>query len=77
MTVRAKFQVQKVASVSWSPTVKEITMQAVSADDVEENRRFHKYTPMGSLTITVDNPPASDQLTIGKYFYVDFTEVPS
>ena len=74
--VRGKFHISKVASVAWSPTAKEITLQAIYDTSIPENERFSRATPSGSITMTVDNPPASDELALGKYFYVDFSEVP-
>lgn len=74
--VRGKFQVTKVASMNWSPTAKEITFQAIYDTTTEENKRFSKATPSGSITMTVDNPSASNELALGSTFYVDFSAVP-
>lgn len=71
--VRGKFQVVKVAQVNWSPTARVISLQAVYDTTTEENRRYAKATPSGQIEMTVDNPPAAEQLAIGKTFYVDFT----
>jgi hypothetical protein len=71
--VRAKFQVTKVAKLSWGAT--EITLQAQSDQSIDEDKRFAKATPSGQLTMVVDNPPAADYLALGKFFYLDFTEV--
>jgi hypothetical protein len=68
MSVRGKF---RVASVAPSNTVH---LQAVCADELEENQRFHKYTPYGDIKMAVDNPPALAFFTPGKVVYVDFTE---
>lgn len=75
MSVRAKFRVTSVKKVDWSPDVRVIGLSAVGADEIPENQRYHKYTPSGSMELTIDNPPASDELALGKTFYVDFTEV--
>ncbi len=75
MVVRAKFKVVSIKHVDWSPTARVIEMMAVSADEVEENQRFHQYTPSGRLEITVDNPPAAEQLKLGNSYYLDFTPV--
>jgi len=72
--VRAKF---RVASITlYSETSRQVKLSAVTADDVEENRRFHKYTPSGTIEMMIDNPPAADQFKLGKMVYVDFTEAP-
>lgn len=73
MSVRAKFKVVSVTSFD-SSTYKAVKLQAIGADDIPENQRYHKYTPSGSIEILIDNPPASDQLAVGKVFYVDFIE---
>lgn len=74
--VRGKFKVVGVKHVDWNPDVRIIELSAVSNDGTPENERFHKYTPSGSITMTVDNPVASDQLILGETFYVDFTLAP-
>lgn len=75
--VRGKFKVIAVKHVDWSPDVRVIELQAVSNDGTPENDRFHKYTPSGTIQMTVDNPPAAEQLKLGQAFYVDFTPVES
>lgn len=72
--VRGKFQVNKVSQVNWNKDVRVIELQALMDSTTEENRRFAKFTPSGTITMTIDNPSASDYLAIGKKFYVDFTE---
>ena len=55
-----------------------VELGAVSASDKEksENNLYHTYTPSGSITIQIDNPPAAAFFTLGKYVYVDFTDAP-
>jgi hypothetical protein len=73
--VRGKFQVIKVARVSWSPHAVEVTLSSHYDSSIEEDRKYAKATPSASITMLVDNPAASEQLKLGEYFYVDFTEV--
>lgn len=73
MSVRAKFKVTKVARTDWGTT--EITLNPDYDSTIEEDRRFAKATPSGTIQLCVDNPPAAEQLALGKFFYVDFTEV--
>ena len=75
--VRGKFKVTKVAALDWSTTAKEITLGAYYDNSIEEDRKYAQATPSGQITMLVDNPPAAEQLALGKFFYVDFTEVPS
>lgn len=72
--VRGKFTVSEVAHVDWSKDARKITFRAVHDQTTEENRRYAKATPSGQIVMTVDNPPASDFLALGKTFYVDFSE---
>jgi hypothetical protein len=72
--VRAKMQVTKVAKTHWGSV--EITLTPQYDTNIPEDQRFQKATPSGSIIMLIDNPPASDQLTLGKFFYVDFNEVP-
>lgn len=69
-TVRAKFQLlSKQEHLSYGGI--QYGFSPVCADEVAENQRFHKYTPSGSLNITVDNPDVKFEL--GKHYYLDFT----
>lgn len=71
--VRAKFTVQEITSVNWSPTVRIIKLFPICDTNTPENQRFTKATPAGEIWLQIDNPPASDVFTLGKTFYVDFT----
>lgn len=75
MSVRAKFQVTSVKSFAWSPNSKEITLTPQYDTTIPEDRRFAQATPSGSFTMLVDNPKAAEQLELGKFFYIDLTEV--
>ena len=72
--VRAKFVVSKTCTSSGGGV--EVTLYPQYDLSIEEDKRFAKATPSGSITLYIDNPPASAYLGLGKYFYVDFTEVP-
>lgn len=73
-SIRGKFRVTKVAETHWGQ--KEVTLSAEYDQSIEEDRRFSKATPSGNIQMYIDNPPASDYLKLGDYFYVDFTAVP-
>lgn len=80
--IRAKFQVVRHAQTAYGnpPRVNpgvEITLAPQYDSSIEEDRRFAKATPSGTMTMAVDNPTAIEQLALGKFFYVDFTEVPA
>ncbi len=74
MDVRAKFRVTSVTIFGGS-TSGQVDLSAVTADEVEENRRFHKYTPSGNLKMSIDNPPVFEAFKsmLGKTYYLDFT----
>ena len=38
----------------------------------EENRIFGKWSPSGSVSMTIRNPAAYDQFEQGKAYYLDF-----
>ncbi|MHB8407795.1 MAG: hypothetical protein ACYDHY_06730 [Acidiferrobacterales bacterium] len=70
--VRAKFKITKVSEVDWSPTIRLLTLSAVSDDGLPENQRFHKFTPAGTVEIMVDNPSIDGFFKIGTHYYLDF-----
>ena len=68
--VKGKFRVSSVSNVGITKRVK---LAAVADDTIPENQRYHKATPSGTIEIKIDNPPAADQFTQGKEFFVEFT----
>lgn len=72
MSVRAKFRVNSVEDFGQSKKVNMAPVYEGSLGDNEENRRFTKASPSGSLTLTIDNPYASDQFAYGQEWYLDF-----
>lgn len=71
--VRAKFLVSEVRQIArYGPHVQDaITLTAVSGPG---NEQWSRWTPSGSITMTITNPDALNQFRIGKHVYVDFTE---
>lgn len=49
--------------------------EAVCADEVPENQRFHRYTPNGKFEIDVTNPNVN--YVVGQCYYFDSTPVPT
>lgn len=72
MKTRGKFTLQKVSHVGWNKDLRIYEFQAVCNDGTPENERFHRYTPSGTISITVDNPAVVFEF--GKEYYVDFSE---
>lgn len=70
--VRAKFVCESVTNFEGSKTAK---LRAVYGTE-EENSDFTKYTPNGSIEISItDDAPAANVFGPGKNYYVDFTEI--
>lgn len=75
MAVVAKFRVQsRTESASWTgekgKTQESVKLMAVS-DPANEN--WSKWTPAGSIELTITNPAALDQFKVGEEFLVTFT----
>lgn len=73
-TVRGKFKCESKAEVYWNANARVIRFTAVCNDGTPENQRFHRYTPSGSLEMTVDNPAASEFFVLGEAYYLDFSK---
>jgi hypothetical protein len=81
--VRAKFTVtSKVETHSANPYGTsnatqfsvEVRLTPVSG---EENKTWNKWTPSGSITMTINNPDAYNAFKLGQAYFVDFTEAPA
>lgn len=48
----------------------EVTLQAVMGP---ENEEWSKWTPSGSLTMTISNKAAVEKFTVGKEYFLDIT----
>jgi hypothetical protein len=76
--VRAKFKVNgKTEMLGWSGIQNEV-MVTVKMNPVttgsDENKEFYKYTPAGSLDISVIPKSVADFFELGKEYYLDFTK---
>jgi hypothetical protein len=47
--VRGKFKLESITRVSWSPTAQVFKFNAVCDNSTEENKRYAKYTPSGTV----------------------------
>lgn len=73
-TIRAKMYVSEVKRCAGSDgetTQEEIRLSVVYGKEGTANNQWSKYTPSGSLTMTISNPSAFGRLLPGKYFFVD------
>lgn len=72
---RAKFTCNSVTQYSSTGEgSKRYEFGAVYDNGLPENKRFARYSPSGSISITVDNPAV--KFEVGKSYYIDFTEAP-
>jgi len=70
--VRGKFTLHSIQHHSYGGQT--FRFGAVYDNGTEENRRFAKATPSGTLEMTVDNPPAQAFFELGKTYYLDFSK---
>lgn len=76
MTVRAKFQVTaRKQLLAYGGAGQEVVELSAVMD--EANKAWSMYTPQGTISLTITNPEAVDQLALGGFFYVDFTPAPA
>ncbi len=48
---------------------------AYPADGSDEDQQFARYSPDGSLSLTVANPNLLDKFAVGDTFYLDFVPI--
>ncbi len=70
--MRAKFHCDNITICN--KEMIQVSLSAVQSDENLENQDFNRWTPSGTLVMTVDNPKAKDFFSEGKEFYLDFTE---
>ncbi len=70
--MRAKFYVSRVTN--HMEDYQEARL-CIEDDGNPENNQFAN-TPIGEITIGIDNPAARDFFKPGRAYYVDFTEAP-
>ena len=71
MSVVAKFVVNSIEESVGQKTVK---LMAVYGNG-EENKQWSKYTPCGNISISITNPDAYDQFSVGLEYFVNFEKV--
>nr|WP_321409353.1 hypothetical protein [uncultured Carboxylicivirga sp.] len=71
--VRAKFE---CINIEDQPDYQQKVVEFVPVlDGSDENKSFAKYTPAGSITLTIsDETEASTAFEKGKEYFVDFSE---
>jgi hypothetical protein len=69
---RAKFRCNSVLKTVHTGDQRTYEFTAVYDDGIPENERYAKYTPSGTLRISVDNPNV--EFTLGTSYYLDVVE---
>lgn len=71
MTVRCKMRLEDVVRNAWGG--RKAFFTCIYDSSIEEDKRFQQATPSGSAEFVIDNPAATEQLTIGEYYYFDIS----
>lgn len=76
-TIRAKMQVQKVELHQGGNETVHLVAVAKSggypADGHDEDNSFARWSPSGSMSLTIANPDLHGKIKPGDKFYLDFT----
>ena len=78
--MRAKMAVQSVSKQG--DAQESLSMGAVTgkgpfgAKGESEDNTYARYTPSGSISLSITNPALIGRFKVGQKFYVDFTEAP-
>jgi hypothetical protein len=76
--MRAKMRVNAVQK--YGDTQETLVLNCVSrsdgypSDGSDENNTFAKFSPSGSLSLTVMNPALLGKFEVGEEYYLDFTK---
>lgn len=75
--IRGKFKLIEVAQADWMANGRRLKFACQYDNTLPEDQRFCKATPSGEFWMQVDNPAALAELQLGKFYYLDLTEVPT
>lgn len=74
MAIRAKFSCAFLEEIKTPEGDKEsetVTLHAVYGTDGTDNATWSKWTPAGTLSMTISNPEAFGQFVRGKEYFLD------
>ena len=77
-TMRAKFTITTITRHSYGETLKMTPVcksGSYPADGSDEDNTFAKFSPSGSLELTIANPALIGTFNPGDTYYLDFTKV--
>ena len=72
-TVRAKFKCEYVEKYQSGDT-QQVTVRFGAVTRDGENKDWSKWTPSGSLSMTISNQNLIDHFVVGKEYFLDITE---
>ncbi len=80
MLMRAKVQVQSVTKYAHPQETVKMTAVCGKAPfgpaGESEDNTFARFTPSGTVELSITNPDLAGKIKPGQKFYVDFTEAP-
>lgn len=72
--VRGKFKlVERKQFANWAAV--ELTFRSEYDPTLPEDIRFSRATPIAEIKMTVDNPAAVSQFSLGQHYYADLSPV--
>ncbi|RWC25938.1 MAG: hypothetical protein EOS27_27145 [Mesorhizobium sp.] len=73
--MRAKMQVQEIKRYAANDVIKAVAVAAKSypADGSDEDNTYARFSPGGTLELTIANPVLLGKIEPGQKFYLDFT----
>lgn len=74
MQVRAKFKVDSITKHNGGN--EEVRLSPVYGKDGTANAAWSKYTPQGSVSLTITQDGAQGRFEPGKEYFIDFSEAP-
>lgn len=74
MKTRTKFQLQEIRN-HFGSDAKTFIFCTMYDTNIPEDKRFFDATPWGTIEVQVNNPKVLEEMTLGKYFYVDFSAI--
>lgn len=75
IVMRAKMEVNKVEQFAESERVfmNAVAAKSYPADGSDEDNTYAKFSPSGTLELTIANPALRGKVQAGTKFYLDFT----
>lgn len=72
--IRAKFRCMSVTKHEGNPQSEIVKLCASNGKKDTANAQWAKWTPCGTLDMTINNPDAQGKLEPGKHYFLDIAE---